>query len=360
MERNDLKPRWRRWKSCSRVRVSLTQSVSIMYWSRLLSLLLCVVYAPLAAADVGFRAITHDGAEFGIWYPTQEKAVAGRLGAFDVNYAMDAAPAAGAFPLVILSHGVYGRYRNHHLTAALLAENGFIVIAPQHFAERKIRAAKSLPLRVEEINDALTTFFALPEFAAVADRENLNAIGYSLGSATILAAAGGKFSSKARRAYCRENAAADQDFCGHDGSVPKKAKLIFLALLSSVLGDDADEYADRPLPPPLSFRKIALVAPVGQGWEADSLTAIPADMLLLGLSDDRVLPMAFHAERLREIFPSAQARYQELNAHHYAFIAPFPQWLTDQEDIPVAHDPDGFDRGAFLQEANQVILEFLQ
>jgi hypothetical protein len=44
--------------------------------------------------------------------------------------------------------------------------------------------------------------------------------------------------------------------------------------------------------------------------------------------------------------------------HHFAFIAPFPKWLTDSENIPVAKDPEGFDRQAFIDNVNQDIVGF--
>ena len=37
----------------------------------------------------------------------------------------------------------------------------------------------------------------------------------------------------------------------------------------------------------------------------------------------------------------------------------FPQWLTYKEDIPVAKEPEGFDRSAFLRAVNAMILRAL-
>ncbi|MCY4048899.1 MAG: hypothetical protein OXF24_04855 [Hyphomicrobiales bacterium] len=47
---------------------------------------------------------------------------------------------------------------------------------------------------------------------------------------------------------------------------------------------------------------------------------------------------------------------QSIPGHHYAFVAPFPKWLTDKENIPAAFDPEGFDRKPFLAELNARIL----
>lgn len=82
-----------------------------------------------SAGAAGFRLLESADATVGVWYPTEAPATRGRLGPFDVEYAFDAAPAPGSWPPVLLSHGNGGRYRNHHLTAAALADSGFMVIA---------------------------------------------------------------------------------------------------------------------------------------------------------------------------------------------------------------------------------------
>ena len=44
-------------------------------------------------------------------------------------------------------------------------------------------------------------------------------------------------------------------------------------------------------------------------------------------------------------------------AHHFAFISPFPPALIDEVGPP-ARDPAGFDRRAFLAEIDKQILRF--
>ena len=85
-----------------------------------------------AAQNIGFREITQSGVDIAVWYPTNAPHNQSRLGPFDVDYARDAKPIAGQFPLVLLSHGHSGRPRNHHLTAAALVRAGYVVAASQH------------------------------------------------------------------------------------------------------------------------------------------------------------------------------------------------------------------------------------
>ena len=68
----------------------------------------------------------------GIWYPTQarEAAVSEQSRTFVV--ARDAMPAAGSYPLVLLSHGSGAWYGAHHDTAEYLARRGFVVASLTH------------------------------------------------------------------------------------------------------------------------------------------------------------------------------------------------------------------------------------
>ena len=69
--------------------------------------------------------------------------------------------------------------------------------------------------------------------------------------------------------------------------------------------------------------------------------------------------MVFHAQALRDALPAHRVRFHEYEGvHHFAFIAPFPKWLTDSENIPVAKDPEGFDRQAFIDNVNHDIVGF--
>ena len=47
------------------------------------------------------------------------------------------------------------------------------------------------------------------------------------------------------------------------------------------------------------------------------------------------------------------------DGHHFAFIAPFADRVTREETIPVALDPAGFDRAAWLDDVNQQIVAFM-
>ena len=85
-----------------------------------------------------------------------------------------------------------------------------------------------------------------------------------------------------------------------------------------------------------------------------------ADLSVIAIIGDRIAQPKLHAEPLYEAArKQVRAVFETIAGHHYGFIAPFPQWLTYKEDIPVAKDPEGFDRSAFLRAVNAMILRAL-
>src|SRR2546427_220448 len=119
-----------------------------------------VVLALVAAAEaappsnVGYRkleihdTVTGELYPVALWYPTLAApaplfltaslspcglpAILCRLMAFEMPVAADAAPAGGAFGLVVISHGGGGMALNHRDLALALAARGYVAAAPAH------------------------------------------------------------------------------------------------------------------------------------------------------------------------------------------------------------------------------------
>ena len=327
----------------------------IIGWTMAVLLLLpSSLHAVAAKTDlrsVGFKQVAvgegRKAIEIGIWYPSQSEANLNRLGPFDVAYANEGEPMAGPFRVVVLSHGIFGRFRNHHLTAAALVRHGYVVVAPNHAHDKRVRKNKfiaRLEHRLRDLKVALETLFADPQIGPIVDAARVNGVGYSLGTATLLAAGGGIIDLNRMADHCRIHAEADARFCGPKSDWP--------AIATGKLPKLHQE--------PLINGDLALVAPVGQAIVLDE-TFLPdgGRVGVFGLADDSVLPVSFHARWLRDKLSADQLEYHEYpDAHHFAFVGPFPKWLTDSEDIPGAEDPPGFDRAAFLERINRDIVNF--
>ncbi len=78
---------------------------------------------------------------------------------------------------------------------------------------------------------------------------------------------------------------------------------------------------------------------------------------MIAIDGDQIAKPRFHIEPLRQATSKMlPVNVETVPGHHYAFIAPFPDWLKKEEDIPVANDPEGFDRPTFLATVNALVL----
>ena len=294
----------------------------------------------LGTDAAGFRKMSVDGVEIGVWYPSDASTIKQRLGPFDVDIARDAAILDGKHEIILFSHGNSGFYRNHYLTAQTLADAGFIVVAPQHEADYLIggaKTAKALDHRYQELATALKVIFETSEIGGHANREKVHGLGYSLGGATILLASGAGYASERATQHCRKNGTVDTTFCESPGWL---FRLVQSFRHSVSLRNTTDPFRNQPL----LTGKAVLVAPVFQGIDPAPPLSI-SGLTVFAIEGDTIAIPQFHAHPLHEAFSrDIPSDYQIVPGHHFAFIAPFPKWLTEQEDIPVAMDPEGFDR----------------
>ena len=109
---------------------------------------------------------------------------------------------------------------------------------------------------------------------------------------------------------------------------------------------------------PLLTGQVVVVAPVFQGIDPSPPIAM-TKLTVIAIKGDEIAVSNFHAQPLFEAVSAGAGvvgEYHEISGHHFAFIAPFPKWRTDEEDIPVAKDPDGIHRSAFLSDINALIV----
>ena len=306
----------------------------------------------LAADAAGFREVSAGGVEVGIWYPSDAATAKYRLGTFEIDVAKDAEIREGRHEIVLFSHGNSGFYRNHHLTAQALADAGFVAAAPQHEADYLTggpKTAMALDHRYLELANALKAVLNAPGISGHVASGKVHGLGYSLGVAAILLASGAEFASERAARHCRENAAADAVFCADPGWL---YRLVQSFRRGVTMRGTPDPFRN----PPLVTGKAVLVAPVFQGINPAPPLSI-SGLTIFAIEDDAIAVPEFHARPLHEaVSRDTPSDYQIVPGHHFAFIAPFPEWLTEQEEIPVAEDPEGFDRPMFLKALNTKIV----
>ena len=167
------------------------------------------------ASGVGFTQVTltdnpNRPLNTAIWYPTSDKSDTTLIGdnpAFTGTQVIkDAKIQSGTFPVILLSHGYRGNWRNQNWLATKLASKGYIVAAADHpgttsFDQSPQQAAKWWE-RPRDVSRTLDYLLSETSWKQSANAENVTAIGHSLGGWTVMQLAGAKMDKQTFEANC--------------------------------------------------------------------------------------------------------------------------------------------------------------
>jgi len=263
-----------------------------------------------------------------VLYPTSTPAGAVSVGLYTLDVALDAPLAAGAFPLVLISHGTGGSALAYRTLAHYLACHGFVVGLPEHpFNNRDNNTwadtIQNLTARPHHLQLAINSLVEQPQFAASLKSDAVAIIGHSMGGYTALALAGGVATSFPREAT--------------DGQVYEMHNV-----------------------PDDRVKALVLLAPATPWFLAPgALCNVGVPMLLLEAEKDEHTPL-WHGQIVLNGVPNrnkVEHRVVE-NAGHFSFLSPFPAARVSPA-FPPSQDPPGFDRARFHDELNADVLAFL-
>ncbi len=313
-----------------------------------------VVLAAMAAVGeacaegVGFRDIEVEAEgerlTAALWYPSDAPPGETTVGPFAMAASRDAPVAAGRHPLVLISHGTGGGRLNHRGTAIRLARAGYVVAAPEHAGdswrdERYSGTAENWHRRPRQLSAVLDRLLGDAALEPHVDPARIGAIGHSAGGYSVLALIGGRADLALLARHCTEHRAEDPAFCAYGRSD---------APLDAAMPDLADR----------RIRAVVAVAPVGVLFGPGAFAGVEAPAQVHRLEGDRVLRRPWHADNIAALMGDGARLVVHPEAHHFAFISPFPPALAGRVGEP-AHDPSGFDRRAFLAGIDALILRFL-
>ncbi len=333
-------------------------------------LLACLTTSVWADGNsVGFRASTltdphNDRAlEMVVWYPSKaitDTQLIGDNPVFVGASAMpDAPPAAGKHPLVVLSHGYQGNWRNQVWLASALAHKGYIVAAVNHPGstthDRSPQAAAQLWQRPLDLGRAIDAVVAQPEqFGAVADGR-IAAVGHSLGGWTALEIAGARFDPERFEQDC--NTHPELASC----TVYAKMKPAGSTESKAALGADWRDQRVTVV--------VTLDLGLSRGLTDRSLAALPVPALVIAAGvPSRELPAELESANLAKRLPAASSRYVEISdASHFTFMSickPGAQSVLEAEvpgDGVICRDGEnGRARDVIQQQVASLIAAFLQ
>ena len=231
--------------------------------------------------------------EVGIWYPSHRQEVQLNIQDWTLSVAPNAKEAPGSFPLVLISHDAGGGMFSYADTAADLARQGFVVVAPTHgldnFADSSgIFTAGQILNRPKELAFILTALRGTGSLSFI-DYERLGVLGAGSGAATALSFAGATPDFKAYRDYCA-NAGAAEPYC------------------SSIAQDHMGEISALP-PSAFDFPRpricaLALAAPAcGMFFTREGLAAVRQPVLIFTPKTDSINNAVAHSELLKRNLP---------------------------------------------------------
>ncbi len=253
-----------------------------------------------------------------VWYPTD--ATEGSVEAhgnqvwLGIDAIPDAEPAPGRFPLVVLSHGMYGNAMNQSWLAADLAARGFVVAAVSHPGtstwSRDPDDARRMWERPKDVSRVIDHLLSASDIAAHVDPDRIYMAGHSLGGFTAVALAGGRYDNAGFEAFCADD--PDELVCGifarwHVAGTPE---------------DQTRMEADLSDPRIDGFAIFDLGGT--RTFSGASLAAINAPLLVFGAPRDidgtgldldvesRALVAALPADRVRYLEPETLAHFDFL------------------------------------------------
>jgi predicted dienelactone hydrolase len=263
-----------------------------------------------------------------VLYPSHSPEQPEKLGPYTLNVAMNAPPAPGSFPLVVVSHGSGGSHLSHRTLAAHLARNGFVVAMPEHPGNNRnnndlVDTVANLANRPRHIRIVIDWAFSSETFGSSLIPDTVAVVGQSMGGYTALAIAGGIPTSFPRESPDRQPRRIDVN-------------------------------------PDSRVKALVLLAPATPWFMAPgALRGVRVPILLWTAEKDSYTP-EFHAEIVKAGVPDPRLIEHRVaaNAGHFSFLSPFPDAMTNPA-FPPSQDPEGFDRERFHQEMNAGIPRFL-
>ncbi|TCU17118.1 alpha/beta hydrolase family protein [Rhizobium sullae] len=332
--------------------------------------------AQSAFAAVGFREMTLPDTEgdrpmhVSIWYPTdtdREPVLLGETPAFSGQPVVkDAEARTGPHPLVLLSHGYGGSWRNLAWLASELVRKGYVIAAPDHPGtttfDMRPPEAVMLWKRPRDLSLVIDALLSRRELTGGIAIDRIAAIGHSLGGWTVIELAGGRFDANDITTNCM----------AQFGSLYCK---IFEAL-----GVGRDAASTAAMGADLSDRRIRAVVMLdlgpGRGLTPQSLASVRVPALVLGAAEDVDKETASEADiaatnkdsaYLAQYLPSATTSYALVpGSLHFSFMQPCKPGAAAliEEEAPgesiVCKDGQGADRSTIHRQIADMIIAFLQ
>lgn len=265
--------------------------------------------------SVGYRSIGQgmsngdkiDGMSVGVWFPT-DRAPKSRYSTKVGNWVIKAErdknirPAAGLFPVILLSHDMARQKLANHDLCSALAEAGFVVIAPTHLGDNvtdssAVYSAALLYHRPRQLFEALDMVMADPLISTMLNRERIGLLGVGTGAVTVLQSAGVDIDAEGGLGQLAHE--RDSGTLHYGWRISRMSQLAQdLDILRQKKGRDAFKPYKAP------FRAVALLTP---GWlscmHKNEMKTLSAPLAVMFAGADELAPPPVTPEGFEELFP---------------------------------------------------------
>lgn len=269
----------------------------------------------------GFQETTimddHRPLDIAIWYPTHQTEPHEKIGdniIFEGEYAVRNAKLAGKnHPVILISHGFGGSWRNQVWLASALSHQGYIVASPNHpgttTKNMDRMVAQNMLERPNDIRRTLTYLLSDPTFSVAIDPLKIGVVGHSYGGWTAIELIGGRFSASLFEHACQ--------------TYPFLASCKVYHQQMQGLDKESDYFKlDKNMQD--SRIQAAFIFDLGlaRGFTKDSLANINIPTLVVSAGDfDKTLPAELESQYLIQNMPSSTTEYLLLDAAtHFSFI----------------------------------------
>lgn len=240
-------------------------------------------------------------------------------------------------PLVLLSHGTGGSNGSLSWLAEVLASNGYIVAAPNHWNNTTRNNTDSGIVRLwdrpKDLSFVLSHLLEDQYWGELISPDQIFAAGHSAGGFSVLGLAGAEYSVQKMDSYCE--------------STPANA--------DCVIAEDIDwssvDRSDHDLPYRDSrFKAVIALAPgIGRGVSESSLNSINIPVHIFAALDDQWLPFEGNAQYYNESIPNSKITVFETGGH-YLFLQECSTMAKLIVQVIIDEDVCGLDSSLNRQE----------
>ena len=305
-------------------------------------------YAPARDTEVDFH----------IWYPSIGGGRTVTVGGNGVFYGTEAGRGAAhsgeSYPMIVISHGAGGNAGQFGWIASALAENGYVVVLPNHPGTTSRNASAQAAVRVwerpKDVSAVIDEITQHAEGYPYIDTSRIAALGFSAGGYTAMALSGARVAPELLQSFCDE---------GDHGM----SDCAFLARGGVDLHAMDLSFAGQVLRDPRIDTSIIIDPGIVETMTQDSLQQIDIPMLIVNLGDEDTIPAGVYAREASEAIPDA--RYEIVtDAIHFSFLAQCKErgaaiLINEGEADLLCDDAGGRGRAAIHDELEGLIVDYI-